>query len=356
MNLFRFLTGKHEGRVDDDDLLLTAKYDFWRGDLDLVNVQETDTDHKLYTFFERFAASPAPDRARIRKLNARWFTEFRWYPLRAAVLALKYNDARWVVSGLAAIAGADSGKIPPPFSEGALAFLFHVGLRVAPNDVSAQFQAAVEIADSLKAVYITQFLQLPPDAKEARFAAFETEVHTDDGTGFILAGGENYRPTYDLAQLIVRLRKLISLDQYEPQSVSLGRSVPEISFRKYSRGAHPFAQLERSMELADALNGIRGAAAIVARLRPFHNPNHEVYSLLANVIECAGVATREFLGHRLAENQTLTLVHVSEGSLLCSVQAIAVRPAPPYENDETLNRFARPIAEVLQSARRIEAA
>lgn len=180
-------------------------------------------------------------------------------------------------------------------------------------------------------------------------------MHTKEGVGFILTAGEGYRPTYDLAQNIVHIRRLVACDSYEPQSVSLGSSMPDIMFRRYSNGAKPEPQFERGTELADTLAGIRRTAAIVARLRPEYHNNHQDYSVLVELIECSDDSSRQFLCQRLDENPTLKAVlHVSHGPLMCAVHGIAVRPADAYESTETLKRFAQPLMEILRSAHKIK--
>jgi len=93
MNLLNFLRTIHKGRKATPDNLLPPKYDFWRGDLDLVNVRENDTDRELRLFFERFATSPKAVRDSVRReVSTKRCQELRWFPLRAAVLARRCVD------------------------------------------------------------------------------------------------------------------------------------------------------------------------------------------------------------------------------------------------------------------------
>jgi hypothetical protein len=354
MDLFRHLLRRHGEREGEELVPITARYDFWRGDLDLTNVKETDCDRELRSFFQRFAARPEKTRIRIReKMYPEHATELKWHPLRSAVLALRSGDADWIESGLTAIAATDSRAVGSASSSDAVAFLFRIGSRLSANDVYGLFRRAAGLADSPRASLILEFLPLP-ETKKAHFAAFETEVQTADGPGFILTGNAKRDTAYNLAQIIARMRAVVAADQYEPQVVSRGESVPDFWFRRYSTGTQPVPLIERGQICLTRSAMFGGTASIVARLRPENDINYQAHSLLVELIECSEIRTREFLCDRLNGNPTLSrFVHLAAGPLICAVAAISGPPASAYENQEKLARFALPLSEILNSARTV---
>ena len=206
-------------------------------------------------------------------------------------------------------------------------------------------QPVPAIADKPRSDSLQQFLYLPAETKAARFLAFEAEVETENGVGFILAGGPNYRPTYDLSRLILRVRSLVADDRYEPYTVSLRGTIDDHSFREYSSGAEPVLLIERGTELADAICKVRGTASVFGRLRPEHDPSYDKHWLSIELIECGDSKTQQFLSSRLNQNPwQRALVQLSAGPLLCIVSA------SQYETQSTLARFQKPLSEILDSA------
>jgi len=333
---------------------LNAKYDFWRGDLDLTNPIEQSVDHELRSFFANFTDSAESIRAKIRaSIGPEQYGQLKWYPLRSAVFAIRRNDVEWIRSGLAAVAATDSKRFAPFLSVPTLALLYHAGTVVASTEVAEQFRAAQSRADDRMAKVISEFLQLPPDRKHALFAQYEAEVNTEGGVGFVLKHGAKYDPTYDLAKLIVRIRDIIAADNYVPEAVSIGDTLPDALVRSHSATADHAPYFERGTALSDGLAKNRGGAAIVARLRPEYCKGNDRQSLVGHLIECSDESTAVYLSDR-AQNNGLgrPSVCMAVGPLLCITTAInANRGLEVFEDNETIRRFDSAVAEVLINAR-----
>jgi hypothetical protein len=237
--------------------------------------------------------------------------------------------------------------------------LYRYGSVAFPEEVDDEIHRGVAIADTYVQSTIASFLKLTSEDRYAHFAAYQAEVQTDAGTGFVLRHNAPYDPTCDLTSVLVRVRRLVVADKYQPETVVVGNALYARAVQRYSSGPDRVPLFERGTALADARRGIRAGIGLFGLLRPdMHSASGE-FTLSIDVFECRSENDAQFLLDGLrgdVPNQVATGVVVGQllGVIVAS-EGYSTKTggyvSEVYETVGSLGRFEQPLRKILQSVR-----
>jgi hypothetical protein len=283
--------------------------------------------------------------------------DLHWHALRAGVFAIRRACLEWLRSGLTALAAIDFSRAGWMPLAADVSVLYRSGCVTFPDEVDEEFRRGAAIADTYVQRSIADLLKLTSEDRYARFAAYQAEVQTQAGIGFVLRYSGAYDPTCDLRSVLVRLRRLILSDKYQPYTVALGTALYETQLRKYSDGPDPVPLFERGTALVEAMRGIRAGIGVVGLLRPDMHPSGGRYTLSMDVFECHSENDAHVLLDRLRGSGGKQVeTGVVAGKLLAVIAAsggydseTGEYVSASYETLESLGRFDEPLNEILHS-------
>jgi hypothetical protein len=321
-----------------------VKYDFWRGDHNLISPTLCDVDTGIRDFVVRFAAANQSTRDEIRaRIKMKEFYELLTCSRRMAVFALRTADVEDVRVALFAIAVIDKRRIDYRDALMALSLLHHAAER---NGMSAYslFAEASALADPNTAELVMGFARSSPEQRALRRSWGQDEVRTASGLGFIGWGFHAYQPTYDLKQVAIAVADVVAADRYQTSSIQVATALPAVWFPPQTP-----AQQQR---LDSVLQAVTAGATVSGKLRPGNHARTDAQSLTIFVIECSSAddsALLEALSREQSERYAS--VSISHGRLFSlAVARSFIAEIEGYETPQMLERFRQPLAAVLRRA------
>jgi hypothetical protein len=320
------------------------KYDFWKGDLDLISPNVTAVDQDISGFLATFAAGSDSTQGDIRsRIKMEEFYQLLTFGRRMAVFSLRSGDMEQLKTGLIAIGVIDSKRVDYRDVLIGLALLYHSAQR---NGLNAErlFKDAASLATPDTARLIDGFLSGPPEKRDVRRSWGYEEVGTGAAIGFIGWGLQPYQPTYDLKNIAIDVAKLVAADRYYPGTLQVATNLPAAWF-----GVQTAAQQEC---LDAALRSITGAATVHGKLRAEHHLRSDVQSLIVFIVECLDVdhcAVLQSLSN--LGSPRCSSLGASNGRLFFLVVARSFMAGiESYETPQMLDRFREPLTALLNRA------
>jgi hypothetical protein len=325
------------------------KYDFWRGEQDLIKPAQNTLDLKIVELCKNFASSDSSTRAKIRtSIDMEEFYTLLTFSRRAAVFAIRERKADWIVKGLIAVAMIEKERIDFRDVLLSLGLLNHSATRIGENS-DQLLQVAAALSEPNVTELIDGFIKRPQEPKSLRTMTGYDEVETREGIGFIGWRFHDYNPSYDLKSIAIEIAELVENDKYQPDSVVVADDLPEV-----------WLEAEDNTSLNKALRQVRGGASVSARLRPNEHPdpnyesqmvgklfNETIMVFLVEVTDEPVAQTLLDLAKKIKPSG-YSMVGIADGRLFCLVVAKSyVSGVKSFETPKSLVRFSKGIARIL---------
>lgn len=319
-------------------------YDFWRGDLDLVDPAPNPLDEEIREICRRYAQVGGQSRSAVRRRSAirDSISMDQFYTLisfaeRTAVFGVREARPDLVADGLTAIAMIDERRVDFRDILWCLGLVCYAANRAGGN-AGEMCRTAGSLASSDVARFLTDTAEGTAAYRDIHAACYD-EVETENGIGFVGWRGSGYRPTLDLKSAILDIAKLVTSDRYRPNQVEVATRLPD-----YWLGNSAQADGNR------ILSRVRAGATISARLRPDIHPDHDSQQFMVFLLEAADESDAQSLRDMAAAHDSphhCTLV-AQHSTLFCLLVAGSFMVGVAgYETDASLMRFGAGVAAIL---------
>jgi len=260
------------------------RYDFWRGEMSLIDPQPVPADGEVRHLVRTFASLDSSRRAQMRDdMSMNDFYAVLTFAQRASVFAMRSNDPAWIVDALHSVAIVDSGRIDERDIPLTLSIVHHAAERIG-LDTRKRFESAASLAEKRPAELIRAFVRGEEKYKDIRSSWGHDEIVTPHGIGIITREFSPYKPSGDMASLAVKLAMLVRDDHYVPSSVAIASKLPPLWFRT-----------DDETGLLGLLRHVRAGLAVQAMLVPEQRPVHEMQTMLIFVVETEEGTTEQLM-------------------------------------------------------------
>lgn len=322
-----------------------GSYDFWRGDLDLINPAPNPLDEGIRAVCRRYAQLNGPERSAMRcrlairrSISMDEFYTLMAFAKRTAVFGVREANAGRVADGLTAIAMIEEKRVDFRDILWCLGLLCYAANRAGGN-ADEMFRAAASLAEPEVARLVANTAEQSAKYRDIHCSCYE-EVETDNGIGFIGWGGSGYRPTIDLKSAILDISKLVTSDFYRSDGIEVATDLPD-----YWLGSSNKSRQQR------ILSHVRAGATLSARLRPDIHPDHDSQQFTVFLVEAANESDAQALC-RMAETNDSPHhceLALARSRLSCLVVARSfMEGVAGYETKGSLMRFAPGLAAALE--------
>lgn len=295
----------------------------------LVHPEEVPLDAEIREVVERFAASDETTRRSMREaISTDEFYLLATFAHREAVFAMRDGMCERLVSGFTALAMIDKQRID--YRD---AHSFPLPLDYAARRCGVDPQPLIARAAAMSTREMREVLESFSAAPESH-KTLESSLLRDVGTGFIGRGIASYEPTRDLVAAALKAYHLLDADHYPGSSVSMADDFSD----------HWFPGAE------DAYRRIRAGAMLHGKRDDQEDGDDQ--GIMLFLAEAANAADAEALRAALRASEGDAELGVARGELLAAVVAksfFAERRA--IETDQSLARFAEPLAQILEETR-----
>lgn len=318
-----------------------ASYDFWRGELSLVNPRPLQLDSDVADLIRAFRKRDASGRSAMRRaISMDEFYTLLSFSKRQAVFAIREQSADPIEIGLGAIAMIEADRTDFRDILGALSFLYHAAGRLGLNPRVA-FRAAGLISEPETGRLIEGFAARKPEDLDLRDAWGYDEVVTAGGPGFIRWGFRKYNPTRELKRVALDIAGLLEADDYQPDEPEVAIEVP-----RYWLGGEASPSLDR------LLGTVRAGASVSGRLRPGLSAVHASQQLTVFIAELGNPAAATGLAETArAPRPGFSALAIAEDRLFALMVARSfVQGVEAHETPESLMRFGPGLSRILRHA------
>ena len=334
-----------EGSIQSSTIGPDMRYDFYAGEMELIDPHPLPLDNKLTEICRRFAGSDATTRAITRtSVSMEDFYTLFTFAQRSAVFALRDNQSSHIIDGLTAIAVIELKRVDFRDALVALALLYNAAIRIGDNP-DTLVRTAVALAESNMSAVMEEFINRSPNDKDLRQWG-HLVVETENGPGLVESHNDPYTPSYPMDRIAFELAQLIKADNYHPV-VELQTHLP----RAWLSGVD-------DKMLAQALQSVVAGAQVTGYLRPETLPHIRGHlarpTLLMFLVELAGQSTAESLDAlsraKCTRKNSFSMLAIRNARLFCLViSSSAVRGENPFETAASLARFAPGIERILRT-------
>ena len=162
----RHLRGPRESPLPQRD------YDFWHGDLFLIDPAPSSLDDALREVVQKYAASEPQQRAAIRdSISMDGFYTLMTFSRRCAVFAMRERNVEIAREGLTAVAMIDEERVDFRDIPACLYLLYHAASRIGA-DAGGMFRQVGVLSDSDVGKQIVRFVEQTPDRRSLRSEIF----------------------------------------------------------------------------------------------------------------------------------------------------------------------------------------
>lgn len=320
--------------------LLDGKYDFWRGDMNLIDPQPSELDVKIRTLCHRFMGSNADEQKNIRSsLSMDDFYTLMTFSNRSSVFALRKKNVNYVMDGLIAVAIIERERVDYRDIPLTLSLLYHAADRIGEDADELFRKVACLTSEGVSREKIDSSTGSMREKFRIQLWGYD-EVETRHGAGFCHHDYADYQPSYDLVSAALDIADLFTADKYQLDSISTGAEIPPVWLKPANDPA-----------LGETLEAVRAAVSIRAKLRPNVDASYDSQMLLTFLAE----VTDETAAKKLqkicgkVEYADHSLVGSAAGRLFCVIiQSSWVIRVRTYESAESLSRFSEGITQVLE--------
>jgi len=333
-----------EGSVQSSTIGPNMRYNFYAGEMELIDPHPLPLDNKLTEICRRFAGSDATTRAITRtSLSVEDFYTLFTFARRSAVFALRDNQSSHIIDGLTAIAVIEPKSVDFRDALVPLALLYNAAIRIGDNP-DTLVRTAVALAESNMSALMEGFINRSPNDKDLSQWG-HLVVETENGPGLVQSSIHPYSPTYPMDRIAFELAQLIKADNYHPV-VELQTHLP----RAWLSGVD-------DKMLAQALQSVVAGAQVTGYLRPETLPHIRGIArprLVMFLVELAGQSTAESLDAlsraKCTRKNSFSMLAIRNARLFCLViSSTAVRGENPFETAASLARFAPGIERILRT-------
>lgn len=290
---------------------------------------EAPLDDTIRALTRRYIAADANGRAAMRDaLSMDDFATLLAYAGRAAVFGMRRRDRARIDDALTAVAMIDLDRIDPAELPAVLAYIHHASRKLGVETRKA-FSAAAAMAASATRGEMEKFLEDYPPGADIR----EDWDFDDSSGGFVMRGSDSYEPGRDLAKLAADIAILFERDRFVVVMVEIADNLPPVWLKP------------NDQEAAELLQSSRGSASIHGKTR-----EDEQQTLVAWLVELRDSTQAQRLADlaRASSPRDFARLAVAQRNLVCVViQESELMGGKAEETDESLARFATPIATVL---------
>lgn len=316
-----------------------ASYDFWRGELSLVDPKPVDLDREIANLVREFPQWDAPARDGCRRaMSMDELYTLLAFSKRQAVFAIREQNGNAIKVGLAAIAMIESDRTDYRDMLVALSFLHHAAARLK-LDPRVLFETAAALSEPETGRLIDGFAARKPEELDLRDAWGYDEVVNVGRVGFLRWGFRKYEPTGDLERVALAIAAVLEADDYQTDEPEIATEIP-----RYWLGAG------RSASIDQILGTVRAGASVSGRMRPGVSAAHASQQLSVFIAELEDPAAATGLVEIAMSPRTgFSALAVAEGRLFALMVARSfVQGVEAYETTDSLARFGPGLAEVLR--------
>lgn len=313
------------------------KYDFWKGEYNLLDPHPSPLDEQIRALCHRFLEAQAAERKAIRSvLSMEDFYTLMTFASRSAVFALRENNLDYAADGMIAMAIVERDRVDYRDIPLHLCLPYHAANRIGRNAYQLFLKITEQTGGPIQGEVVSE------EVLAKRFRIQDSgydEVTTKYGIGFCHHEYSDYNPTYDLLRMAVDIAELFTADKYQLDYITLGQDLPSV-----------WLQRARDPRLDGALEASKAGISIYAKPRPEAHPSYEYQSLNTWLLELEDEASARTLQEICGEvwNAGYGIIGVSAGRLFCAViQSAWHVGVSTYETTESLSRFSDGITHIL---------
>jgi hypothetical protein len=332
----RAAEARHQAEPRPRSPLAGVAYDPAGRELSLLHFASTATDEIIDEFVDRFAAASGGERALQRSsLTMGDFYTVLSYARRAAVRALRSNDAEVARRGVAALSVVDENRIDwrdLAWQAGILSYALH---RISSSATDA-FETAASLADGDTAALLSGFSNQPVESLGSW--GFR-EIQLSDGIGLIEDEGEPYRPRSDLVALAEAVAVGLAGDIWQLSEPATGSDLPAI----WLSGRPP-------EDLEPAIRSVTGCVTLRGSLRDPQVAGARAQYMLVFLAETedSGAAGVIAAAAGPGTGSSFAALGVAAGTRCAVLIARSVvEGTPSVETLSSLERFRRVLADTL---------
>jgi hypothetical protein len=295
----------------------------------LVRPREVPLDGEIGAVVQRFAAGDDTARRTMRQaISTDEFYQLMLYAQRQAVFAMRDGKCEGLVNGFTAAAMIDVERIDYRDAS-SLSGPLHYAAQKCGLDSRTLFADAAAISTPEMREVFENFLAMPESDQTLKASLLH-----DVGTGFVGRMIAKYHPTRDLATATVKIYDLLDADRYPGSSVSIA---DDFSDHWFPAAGNAY----RHIRAGAMLHGKRDDAKA-----------DETQTLMVYLAETATPADAEALRAALRVPEGGARLGIARGNLFVSVIGAAMMAGHrTVETDQSLARFAGPLAKILEETR-----
>jgi hypothetical protein len=308
------------------------KYDFERGDFDLVAVTPLALDLELRAFTQEVRQMDLDEQCELQMRPA--FNDLCTlihFIKRCSVLALNENKMEWCLAGLTALSMIDLKRVDWRDAKWAAGLLEHAIMK--NEDVQEKLtEAAVHLPGNA-----IDFLKHLPATSTLLDWGYD-EINRGNGIGLIERSFAEYRPTVDLTGIALQISEKLTRGCYVGH-VEIATEIPEIWFSKAEQ-----------QEVKLRLTKSRGVAAVRGSLRAVFGSNYD-QMLVEWILEMPTADDCKYFSKAVGSGTPLRgryAVGVPVDNLFALLVAGSIKEGvKPYENLSSLRELSKQTRQIL---------
>jgi hypothetical protein len=315
--------------------LSDVRYDWSKGEGDLLRIREAPADRQVESFLERVLAVADHIEDVRGALTTDDFYTLITFAQRAIVRALRGAPTDVIRRALAGIALID------PVRGDARDFSWVIALSAwGVQHLDVSLTDALSDAQRIGTPSTTEALSRSLDSRIDLSDWGFIEAATASGAGLAECGYAEYAPTSNLLDAALTIADAVAADRYEPASLTLANDLPRVWFHKADQG-----------RLSASLASVRATIAIRSKPLPDAGTTPDSQMLLVFLSECAIREDAEWLAAaaRSTVGESHQAIATAHGPFLATLIARSVVVGTPsIETGESVTRLLPALRAALE--------
>lgn len=320
--------------------LPSFNYSKWSSEESLIDPIENELDMKIFqlcTEFKKYDTNKRKEfRNSLSKDNIYTLLEFT---KRVTIFGIRKKEQSYINQGFIAIAMIEVERCDYRDALVSLSFL-NYGLQKLNLKQNLIVQETINLSDEKTKKLTEEFFQRNEKNKSIEEIAGYAEIETNKGISFIETGYEKYKPKYNLAKILFTISDYVQSDKYLKGQVAIAQDAPLY-----------WLNAENDNKIKKVLSGITGTASLQTQLKNDFSSKSDMQMLLIYLSEFNDDKNQKLLLEHLSKTSPTSfkrIIFVQNDILCVIVQRSTIEDMEDFENQESLERFEKPIREIIQ--------
>lgn len=314
-------------------------YNNWPYERHLFYPVENSLDIELGHLCKTFEFYDSTRQAKVRhSISIDEIYTLLLYSKRVVVFGIRNKDQTLIRKGLNAVSMIECARCDFRDILITLSLLYFGATRTGGNP-EKMFVKTAMFSESGVSDLITGFLKRSEREKDLRQSWGYYEVETNNGIGFINWGYKSYNPTIDLVKIAILISELIFSDKYSYGEVTAGTDIPLT-----------WLSSKDDIDIQKVKESAKGFVSISSDLKKSDNPENNSQTILVFVAQLKSAADATILQikslNRISNSYCKTCI-VKDDIFCLLITRSCVFGIEPIETIESINRFIKPIEEII---------